>query len=478
MDDMTLFEQRFEERLRAFARAGVPSIDSVAVARTVAVGHPRSAAARPAVRRLGNEVPTGRPAVIGPWRTRSTAKNALGAAAAIALLVSGTALFLSRPSQPAVTSQSPTAGPPSAAPTATPSATPTPLLWTQASLKEDWPVPVRAEPAGGASVQPFPVDNLVGADGHRLSRYIDPSGDTGSAVHPWVDIQEVGGPTGFDLASNQPPLVDPTEQWIAYGVVFDEDRDGVPDWRYGIDNMPINATDRRPHRAWRTDLHTGRTDSKAGPPYGFVDEPCEGSVPPCGFGFDTWYPPEWTYGSDVHFSFGGGDATGGRTGPRPKQLDMLFYVWASVIQDGRGVATDYAPDVGWLDQAESSPDPTPQIESSPGPTPQVENDPDVPGGRLWTAPVVNKSPRLATLFVAEDNGDGGMGRLVGTATPNVVPAGATVKVTFALPPVDLEGWAIFVKTGPSTGGGLGWSDVPTAGEFRITANGNVGWLSP
>ena len=43
------------------------------------------------------------------------------------------------------------------------------------------------------------------------------------------------------LVSNQPPVVDPAEQWIAYGVVIDDDRDGVPDWRYGIDNMPADA---------------------------------------------------------------------------------------------------------------------------------------------------------------------------------------------------------------------------------------------
>ena len=35
-----------------------------------------------------------------------------------------------------------------------------------------------------------------------------------------------------------PPDVDPTEQWIAYGVVFDDDRDGVPDRRVGKDNKP------------------------------------------------------------------------------------------------------------------------------------------------------------------------------------------------------------------------------------------------
>ena len=35
----------------------------------------------------------------------------------------------------------------------------------------------------------------------------------------------------------------PSEAWIAYGVVVDEDRDGVPDWRYGIDNLPRTAGD-------------------------------------------------------------------------------------------------------------------------------------------------------------------------------------------------------------------------------------------
>ena len=42
MDDMTRFEDRFEERIRAFARTGVQSVDSAAVARAVAVGHPKS----------------------------------------------------------------------------------------------------------------------------------------------------------------------------------------------------------------------------------------------------------------------------------------------------------------------------------------------------------------------------------------------------------------------------------------------------
>lgn len=46
MDDMTRFEDRLEERLRAFAGTGVQSVDSAVVARTVAVGRPRAEQSR------------------------------------------------------------------------------------------------------------------------------------------------------------------------------------------------------------------------------------------------------------------------------------------------------------------------------------------------------------------------------------------------------------------------------------------------
>ena len=208
-----------------------------------------------------------------------------------------------------------------------------PMTWTQASLAEDWPAPVRPEPAGGAPVLPWPETIAEERGRHQ---YTDPSGDTGSDCFPWVDIQNVGGPGQWGLLSNQPPLVHPSEQWIAYGAVFDVDRDGVPDWRYGMDNMPVDATGERPHRVWVTDLHTGRTESAAGPPYGAAVG-------------DSWYPPGFG-GYGVLFNMYGP----GRPGQFPKSdhqraTDVRFYAWASVIQDGRVVATDYAPDAGWLD---------------------------------------------------------------------------------------------------------------------------------
>lgn len=256
--------------------------------------------------------------------------------------------------------------------------------------------------------------------------------------------------------------MDPTEQWIAYGVVVDDDGDGVPDRRFGMDNIPfVAAGEDQGRRQWMTDLHTGRT----------VVAAAASSDSLGGTFFSTYYPPG--YRTDADFYFGGGVTGGGTIGSTLER----FYVWASVIQDGRVVATDYVPDVGWLAPS-STPhvESSPEVESSPGPTPQVEDNPGVPGGRLWTVTVVNKSPRPATLVVAEETEAGLAGRMVGTVTPSVVPAGATRDVTFALPPG--EGWAIFVNPGPNTGALLIWAEVPLAGEIRITADGNAGWLSP
>ncbi len=214
------------------------------------------------------------------------------------------------------------AAPPSLGPR--PSGPAGPLAWSRASLEEDWPAPVRPEPAGGASV--IPVEDGLHAD---------PSGDTGSAVVPWVDIREVRfgwSKVIFDLVSGMAPSVDPTEQWMAYGVVVDDDRDGVPDWRYGMDNMPVDATGERPHRAWRTNLHTGRTESAPGGPYEYVGATY----------FDTYFPGE-SFGGTL--SFGTNVAGGGTKGGVPG----AFYAWAAVIENGRVVANDYAPDVGWLE---------------------------------------------------------------------------------------------------------------------------------
>jgi hypothetical protein len=357
---------------------------------------------------------------------------------------------------------------PSATPTATPSPTPTPIQWTQASLEEDWPGPVRTEPAGGGAVQPIiairiPVDSESCCLVDEPGRLVDPSGDTESDVHPWVDIRELelrDQNLKINLVSKLPPDVDFTEQWIAYGVVFDDDRDGVPDRRIGIDNSPRTVAGHHEARDWITDLHNGRTVVSIGDVAG-------------GTFMDNMLPGERVDGA--WFKFGGEAAGGGTMGS--SLVNRPLYAWASVIQDGRVVATDFAPDIGWLDlSVKTKAGDKPQVESSPAPTARVVIDPDVPGGRLWTVTVVNDSAKPAALVVAEETNAGLAGRLVGTVTPSVVPAGATLDVIFALPPGD--GWSIFVNPGPDMGPLLLSNDAPLAGEIRIREDGQIGWSGP
>ena len=117
---------------------------------------------------------------------------------------------------------------------------------------------------------------------------------------------------------------------------------------------------------------------------------------------------------------------------------------------------------------------------TPRPTPlQPAAGPVPPNARSWTVTVDNESSEPAALFVAEED-LGGTLRLVGSATPNVVPAGASVKVTFLFPargdPDD--GW-IFVNPRPGEGGSLvSAADIGIPGKILLTADGQVGWLSP
>jgi hypothetical protein len=193
---------------------------------------------------------------------------------------------------------------PATTPAGSPSPSADPIAWSPASALQDWPAPVRVEPVGDPIVVP-----LAGA-------YTDPSGDIASSEVPWVDIRSVtrsGCNLCVDYAADPPQM--PTgsnEPWTAYGLVLDTDRDGVADVRYGMDGIQGS-------RVWRTDLHSGRTEIQ--------DE-------------QTWLcdcliPGMFLAGGRAHILVA-------------KENSGPFYVWASVIRDGRVVATDYAPDTGWL----------------------------------------------------------------------------------------------------------------------------------
>jgi hypothetical protein len=79
------------------------------------------------------------------------------------------------------------------------------------------------------------------------------------------------------------------------------------------------------------------------------------------------------------------------------------------------------------------------------------------------------------LFVAEENKEGDMGQLVGSATPNVVPPGATVKVTF-LVPAKGTGWVIFVNPpGPIGGPLVGPAEMSLPVQILIMEDGQPAW---
>ena len=220
-----------------------------------------------------------------------------------------------------------------------PQPVPSPLWWTLERYAEDWPAAPRSEPPSGA-----PDVLLVRGDNTHWDpaeqaweglEHVDPVGDAGSGVTPAIDIREVrGGGAGLasysiELAGGVPlPQTDPMVRWMAYGIVVDTDGDGMPDERVGVDNMPDGQ-----HRAWWADLASGQTKWKAGAGYGSV---YDNGVAGGSLGLDTWYPSAGEQSEGVVLRYSG---TSGR-----------YYAWASMIEDGRVVATDYAPDVGWLVQ--------------------------------------------------------------------------------------------------------------------------------
>jgi hypothetical protein len=122
--------------------------------------------------------------------------------------------------------------------------------------------------------------------------------------------------------------------------------------------------------------------------------------------------------------------------------------------------------------------PSPPPPVFPSPTPGATPLPPAagpvpPNARIWKVTVDNLSSETAALFVADEAWDGL--RLVGSATPNVVPAGATVEVTFLFP---ADGGSIYVNPRPGEGGALVMAaDIGIPGMIVVTTDGNAGWLS-
>jgi hypothetical protein len=209
------------------------------------------------------------------------------------------------------------------------------LTWTLERAAQDWPAPVRAEPADGAPIA------FVAPGKEEGAVFRDPRGDTVPRPLAVVDIVEVLIREGcwmsltteaclfYDVAS---PLahsqLDPQGGWLAYGIVVDNTGDGRPDLRFGIDNAAANAGG----RMWLTELATGTTRT-----------------------FNSLEDPRFM---DADIGVGANEDNMGHIFVRSPGPVFRFYAWASAIVDGQIVATDYAPDSGWIEfrpQAQASP---------------------------------------------------------------------------------------------------------------------------
>lgn len=153
--------------------------------------------------------------------------------------------------------------------------------------------------------------------------WVDITGVTFSdAVQPHWYIQLADGPPAF--ASLEP------DRLIAYGLVLDTTGDGAADYLIGIDNdAPAGF------HVWVTDLATTTTARQVGPPYGY---PIEFSHP------DETHPGGPPGPEQMVFTFLGGTAPAGFDAGT-----VRFYAWSAETVDGDLVASDFAPDTGWLD---------------------------------------------------------------------------------------------------------------------------------
>jgi hypothetical protein len=206
--------------------------------------------------------------------------------------------------------------------------------WNLSRQFEDWPGPLR-------------VETDTGAADYRPVFLNDPSDDPVPAL-PEIDLlglevrtcmwgNDRAACVFFSPAAHASPMPSPEERWLAYGIVVDDDGDGVADYRYGIDN----AGPAKFHRVWEGDLAVGtssiprfdrmwRTDLETGETKSYVDTLEDPLV------MDGVFPESDEFGNNGHiFAV--------PTGPW-----FRFYVWSAAIVDGQIVASDFHPNDGWV----------------------------------------------------------------------------------------------------------------------------------
>jgi hypothetical protein len=321
-------KRTMDELLDAFMDLGPAAAPQrVAEATRVAIRSARQRRARWPVRRL-------------PAMNRFTVSLGIATGALVIVAISAIAFLVSggnvgdpadsaSPTPPSTTALSPCLQA-SSSPTA--SGSPEALTWSPDRASQDWPGALRTEPSGCA---PVVVDAIVANTAPtRTLLFHDPQGDPSPTALAWVDLvdlefRESGCYAAvcvfYELAAAPPPVPNPRDEWIAYGIVVDSTGDGRPDQKYGVDN----ALGGDELRIWRVDVATGRTT---------VPRCCQDQV------MDVFFPGDQP--SERAPAKGSFDVPWGTASP------FRFYLWASVIRDGEIVSTDFAPDFGWLEWTE------------------------------------------------------------------------------------------------------------------------------
>jgi hypothetical protein len=205
-----------------------------------------------------------------------------------------------------------------------------PSLPSPTPLRE-WTGPLRVES------ETMPLVVMVG-NGNASDGSVWTDGQ--DAEVEWIDIGEVrsgGGPRlrwSLELAGTPPraSTLDPAQRVIEYGVVLDGNADGIADCLIAINN---DAPEPGDFRVSVTNLTTGATSDRVGPPYGFP--------------IDFSHPDEQS-GHPRHMTF---FFLGGTAPCEHPSMSVRFYAWASLTESGRVTAWDYAPDAAWL----AAPDP-------------------------------------------------------------------------------------------------------------------------
>jgi hypothetical protein len=212
---------------------------------------------------------------------------------------------------------------------------------------QPWTGTIRVEPDGEPLIvkatRPTPADNLRITDGSDGA--ID--GSLGL-----VDIVSVDPRAPCGLAAcakirvahdiGQEPRGDPQSLLVAYGLVIDRHGDGAPDLQVGVDN----ANGHR--RTWRTDLHSSETASGNG--WTLRDTSVSAWVPGLYSGGVPRIPRRLDPDETRRDAWVGVSHWLRIVEELPDPA-LNFYTFAAAIRDGKVVAVDYAPDVGWLTAA-------------------------------------------------------------------------------------------------------------------------------